>query len=625
VRPNPGNSIAADAEIPIRIELGPALAEFTRSSEVTLLERRVESEFDALLERIGLAGRIDVEVSEGKSSSRPVRIYVHERLQPYAPHLLRRAWLAVAPPESRDLPDAEQREVRPGFSAAWLGEYLNPTRSRANPPHLGLVSIFLQRLVVQAVLDRPSCLLGAAQLEEYGNALTWSPRGLAMLLRTLLDLGVSLKDRELVRRLLREGEELKRPFDDTIEAVFTELRPQKIEILVHPATLAELVDQEAVDGEALVYDERIEQARRDLFRDFERAFYTAFGFLLPSLVWVPSPALAAKMVAVRIGTWRGLPVPMPPEGTRLVLTPSAKLSGFDAQPTFDPVSGGPCSIVADTPDLKEQLEKHGYTTWGPVDFALVILGSELPNRVGTLLGMEEIEYQLAQLPTEPDRLLTDVTLVALRRFSLGDLTRVMRALVSERLSMLDLSGLLERLVQYETVRLDYEVPEPLVLDERLPTSRGIRGGAPANWRSYYAFLRRQLSPYLSYFHGGTEKQILAYSLKPWVEDLARQQSNDALDDDLLEAFRDAVWSEFSSLTPDAAHVIITTTEARHPIRDLLAPEFPDLPILAYAELSPDVDLHLLGEIRPSAASRATQPDIRSLSDPVWKRFDPGRD
>jgi hypothetical protein len=604
VKPNPHNLIASNAEIPIRLELGPAFAEFTRSSEVILLERSLEAELDALLARIGLAGRINVLVSEGDSSSRPVRIYVHQRLHPYAPHLLRRAWLAIAPPESRDLPDAEQHEARPGFAAAWLSRYLNPVDPRANARRLGLVSIFLQRLVVQAVLDRPSCLLGAAQLEEYGQAWPWSPRGLAILLRTLLDLGVSVEDRELVGRLLREGEELNRPLEDTIEAVFTELRPQKIEILVPPETLAELVYQEAVQEEVAIYDERIEQVRKDLIQDFERAFYSAFGFLLPSLVWVPSPALAARMVAVRIGTWRGLPVPMPPENTRLVLAPSAKLSGVDAQPTFDPVLGGPCSIIADTPELKRQLEEQGYTTWGPVDFSFALLSPELSDRVGTLLGMEEVEYQLAQLPTEPDRLLTDVTLVALKRFSLGDLTRVMRALVSERLSMLDLSGLLERLVQYDTVQVDYEVPEPLVLDERLPTSRAFRGARPANWRLYYAFLRRQLSPYLSYFHGGAENQILAYSLDPRVEDLARQQSNGALDDDFLETFRDAVWSRFSGLTPGAAHVIITTTEARHPIRELLAPEFPDLPILAYAELSPDVELHVLGEVRPSAGAGA---------------------
>jgi type III secretory pathway component EscV len=155
-------------------------------------------------------------------------------------------------------------------------------------------------------------------------------------------------------------------------------------------------------------------------------------------------------------------------------------------------------------------------------------------------------------------------------------------------------------LQYDTVRVDYEVPAPVVLDERLPTSRSGRGHAPANWRLYYAFLRRQLSPYLSYFHGGSDRQILAYSVEPRVEDLVRQHPDLALDDELVEAFRDAVLRRFSGLTPNAANVIVSTTEARHSIRDLLAQEFPDLPILAYAEVSPDVDLHVLGEIRLSA-------------------------
>jgi flagellar biosynthesis component FlhA len=46
----------------------------------------------------------------------------------------------------------------------------------------------------------------------------------------------------------------------------------------------------------------------------------------------------------------------------------------------------------------------------------------------------------------------------------------------------------------------------------------------------------------------------------------------------------------------SGEVIITTTWAREPVRDLLAPELPDLPILARGELSSDVDLQFLGTI-----------------------------
>lgn len=583
-----GNRVAAAQDrIPIRIELSSALADFAHSPHVQQLERRLESELDVLLDRIDLAGTVDVQFTVG-DSSRLARIHVHDRLLPYSPELLRRAWLAVSPPDLHDLPDAREQQEPPGFAAAWLRKYAHP-ESGGEPPDLGLLAAFVERFVVQAVLDRPSCLLGSAQLTDYGTSLTSRPSGLASVAATLLDLGVSLEDRELVNRILKEGEEIGRPLEDTIEALFTELRPHRIEILVHPETLAKLVPGSLPGKEVSIYDGRIDQTRRKLFRDFEKAFFSAFGFVLPSMVWVPSGAMSRQTVAVRIGTWRSLPVPMP-QG-RLVLAPSAALpAGIEAKSSFDPVSGLPCSIVA--ADDKEEIEAHGFTTWGPVDFTLIILGSELSRRAAMLLGMEEIEYQLAHLSAEPEQLLTDTAVVSLTRFSLGDLTRVMRALVAERLSMLDLSGLLERLVQYQTLEVEPELGETIVFGDRLPTSANADRQAPA-WRSYYAFLRRRLQLYLSYFYGGADKQILAYSLEPEVEELVGQGA-DNLDDERLEAFRDGVWEALSKLAPSA--VIITTTEARHAVRDALAPEFPDLPVLARSEIAPSVELQSLARI-----------------------------
>jgi hypothetical protein len=56
-------------------------------------------------------------------------------------------------------------------------------------------------------------------------------------------------------------------------------------------------------------------------------------------------------------------------------------------------------------DYKATLEERGFTTWGPIDLVIVILISELARRADKLLGMEDIEYQLAQLPREGPELL----------------------------------------------------------------------------------------------------------------------------------------------------------------------------------------------------------------------------
>jgi type III secretory pathway component EscV len=418
-------------------------------------------------------------------------------------------------------------------------------------------------------------------------------------------MGVSLADHELVERIVEEGEAIGRPPEDTLEALFTELRPHEVEILVHPEMLAGLITGGLHEPRLSVYDTRFDPARRDLFRYVEQTFLSTFGFLLPKLVWVPTHAQAPNTMAVRIGTWRSLPIPTPPADKRLVLAPpwAEQLRDAPLQPSFHPVTGQECAIVPDDDKLRGVLEERGLVTWGPVDFTAVVLGSELSRRLPTLLGMEEVEYQLSRLSPDPGRVVTNTSLIALTRFTLGDLTRIFRALVAEHLSIVDLGGLLERLVQYETVEFEYEIDEPIVIDERLPVSRHALDTV-APWRLNYAFLRRRLRPYLTHYHGGPEETVYARTLDPRIEDVARRTAS-KLDDDELSTIRDAVWQAFADDPADSAHVVLTKAESRQPVRELLAPEFPDLPVLAIAELKPDVVRHLGRIAVPQHAPQAS--------------------
>jgi flagellar biosynthesis component FlhA len=58
-----------------------------------------------------------------------------------------------------------------------------------------------------------------------------------------------------------------------------------------------------------------------------------------------------------------------------------------------------------------------------------------------------------------------------------------------------------------------------------------------------------------------------------------------LDDDAEEAWRDAVWSALQPISdgPSAASVV-TSPAIRSAVRTLLAPEFPELPVLSRTEL-----------------------------------------
>jgi type III secretion protein V len=209
-----------------------------------------------------------------------------------------------------------------------------------------------------------------------------------------------------------------------------------------------------------------------------------------------------------------------------------------------------------------------------------------------LLGMEEVEYQLAKLDgLNGSGVSSAVVRACLACHTLGDLTRILRAFVDERLSIRDLVGILERLLQFDTVSTPDS--ELFVVDGRLP----VPPGAEPGWQDYYAFVRRHLSPYLSHMHTWHNNTVVAYELDPSLEERAGRPGEDALPQEEIESLRDSIWAHLHGLSPSpTGQIVVTTTRARARIRTLLAPEFPDLPVLARAELRPDVRIQPIGRI-----------------------------
>ena len=591
------HSPPASAEaVQIAIELGSALAPFGRSSEGGLCGRCLETDVSVLLGRLGIPGPAMVRLGATRSD-RPVRVLVHDRVQAYTPSLMLRAWLAVAPPELGLLPGDAATDATPQFPAGWLARYADETAA-GEEPDWTLMSAFIERLALHAIMKQPSCLLGPAQLAAYreGVELPLPDPDLAALLEALLDLGVSVADRQLVSQIVREGVAIERPLADTIEAAFTELRPHRVEIHVHPETLAVLLPGSPERDAVRVYAEHVDESLQRLFRAKEAEFFSTHGFLLPEFVWMPSPGVMKDTIVIKIGEWWGLPVPMIPRGMRLVHAAADELQGVQAHRAIHPVTGKQCAVVSDA--AKQTLENRGLITWGPVDFVILIAHADVSRRPGRLLGMEDVEYQLANLSGHNGGSSPTSALVRaiLARYTLGDLTRVLRAFVDERLSIRDLVGILERLLEFDTVSVaDSEL---FVVDGRLP----VAPGTTPTWREHYAFVRRHLRPYLSHVHTWIDNTVVAYMVDPALEERA-SRPEDSLPQDEVESLRDAVWAHLQGLPPsDAGQVVVTTTRARAQIRALLTPEFPDLPVLARAELGPEVGIQHVGTIS-TAGSR----------------------
>ena len=65
------------------------------------------------------------------------------------------------------------------------------------------------------------------------------------------------------------------------------------------------------------------------------------------------------------------------------------------------------------------------------------------------------------------------------RFSIEDLTRVLRALLAEKCSIRDLRSILEKILLFETIAFDTQ--KFIVVDDRLAVTLGATILAPDSW------------------------------------------------------------------------------------------------------------------------------------------------
>jgi hypothetical protein len=585
------------------IEFGDALEPLARETARAALTRAIEADVEGAMRSLGLAGHAQVELRPGKTA-RPLRLFVNDAVQPYPPALVRRAWIAVAPPELRSRA-AATKQAPPSYPTAWLAEYVQELED-SDTAGWSLVAAVVRRLTLAILLERPSRLVGDSQVRTYARATSLPPRGVAPALRRLLDLGVSVRERDVVAGIVGEGEELQRPREDTVEAAFAQLRSHAAELRVHPSTLGALLEGSAPTEALSVHAPAVPEHVRASFCELEQMFFTQFGFQLPELTWVPTPSIPDGMLSVKLEEWTGLPIPLVLPEQRIVDAEPEGLPVPSLGTAVHPVTGAARAIVDQS--AQRELEDAGYTTWGATDWIVVNVFAEAAAHADQLFGLEDVEYQLARLRYQlvrldnGDHVVVEGTYPALvdtvlARYTLGDLTRVLRAMISEGLSIHNLPSILERLLEYETVSSD---PAAVVLDDRLPLVPGTHDG----WQATYASLRRGLRSYISHRFTWAENTVAAYLLEPELE--ARLAAGiqrthgiptHPLPDEEAEAFRDAVWQELSQAGNSAAVPVILTTEGvRASVRRLLEPELPDLPVLSYAELRPDVNVQPLSRI-----------------------------
>jgi type III secretion protein V len=333
-------------------------------------------------------------------------------------------------------------------------------------------------------------------------------------------------------------------------------QPRKLEDLPHAVTpltldlspdLTQLVEE---NGQAFVHGD-LERMRERLFLEIGvriPGFRVRTGAPLGDRSW----ALAIDEVPAGRGTV--------PEGALFALASSAELSaqGVSAEPVE--VAGGKAlSRLSDV--QRAQAEALGLAVRTQQELIAEQVAAQLRKRAPSFLGVQEVQLALGTLEQQAPALVRE----ALQKVPLPLLTDVLKRLLQEQVSVRNLRAILDALVA--------------------PTTEGDAAQLAERCRSALA---RQIS-----FQHAASGALYAYLVDPAVEETLRQAGPTAAIDPLEAG---AILEGVKRLARQGKAVLLSSPDVRRVLRRLLEGAFPEVAVLTFTELDPELQVRPVGRL-----------------------------
>lgn len=237
---------------------------------------------------------------------------------------------------------------------------------------------------------------------------------------------------------------------------------------------------------------------------------------------------------------------------------------------------GQPSVWIDT-RYQDIMQKAGIKFWKPLDVMILHLSYFYRQHAADFIGIQEIRGILEFIEKSFPDLIKEVT----RLVPLQKLTEIFKRLVQEQISIKDLRTILEALAEWAQTEKD-----TVLLTE---------------------YTRLSLKRYISYKYSQGQSVLSVYLLDPEIEDMVRgaiKQTSAgsylALDPDSVQLILHSMRTTISP-TPVGGQppVLLTAMDVRRFVRKLIEGEFPDLSVLSYQEIVPEIRVQPLGRVQLS--------------------------
>lgn len=272
-----------------------------------------------------------------------------------------------------------------------------------------------------------------------------------------------------------------------------------------------------------------------------------------------------------------------------------ELLGLEGREAVNPANGNQCAIVRDTQDQEESCRQAGLTTWGPEEYLVLSLSSEIRKVAAQFLTNELAEFCLDSL----GEAFPDLVQIARKRYSLAVIAFVLRALLEEEISIRDLRNILESVLSIGGMT-DVDLGKFIVFfantDALCPsiTARNTSELRPAELAD---FVRISLRRYISHKFTRGANTLKVYLVDPEIERRIEEATSQPLTEVEEERVRAAIRNELQyHPVTSPAPVLLTTFAIRRALRKVIERELPRQAVLSYQELLPELNIQPIARV-----------------------------
>jgi len=254
--------------------------------------------------------------------------------------------------------------------------------------------------------------------------------------------------------------------------------------------------------------------------------------------------------------------------------------GFKGEDTINPATGKPAAWISR--DQAERARASGLQCWDTQEILVLHLAHYLKKNAREFVGIQEVQLMVSSLKQYYPTLVEETVP---KPVSLQLLTDILRRLVEEEVSVRDLKTIFQTLCEWGRIEHD-----TLALTER------VRAG-----------LKRKICYQISQ----GRPLLFVYQLDPEIEEMFRNSIRQsasgaylAMDPAMSREVMDAARAQIGNLPPGAQRpVIVTDGEIRRFVKKLLEFAIPEISVLSYDQLTPQINLQPLGMITPLARAQ----------------------